>query len=103
MLNEFEVHPYLVSVADMDEFEEEAELAADQLNMMLHSAVSQAQAQDWSHPQIIELIEELCFIWFREPALTELESDEMDDYVSGVIRKMEQKRDETDYDDSESN
>ncbi|RUO31799.1 hypothetical protein CWE12_02015 [Aliidiomarina sedimenti] len=94
MLDEFVVHPYLVTVADMDEFEEEAELAADQLNGMLHCAVAQGESREWTHAQIIELIEELCFIWFREPALTELESDEIDDYVFSVARRMEQQRDE---------
>lgn len=93
------VHPYLVSVADMEAFEDEAELAADQLNAMLHSAVAQAAARDWSHPQTIELIEELCFIWFREPALTDLESDEMDDYVFSVARRLEQQRDDAEDDE----
>jgi hypothetical protein len=99
MQDEFVVHPYLVSVADMEAFEEEAELAADQLNEMLHSAVAQAQARDWSHAQTIELIEELCFIWFREPALTDLESDEMDDYVFSVARRLEQQRDDAEDDE----
>ena len=98
MVDEFQVHPYLVSVQDMDEFEDEAELAADQLNAMLHSAVAQAQHNDWTSGQIISLIEELCFIWFREPSLTELDSDEIDDYVSTVVRRMEQQR-EDDEDD----
>lgn len=99
MQDEFVVHPYLVSVADMEAFEDEAELAADQLNAMLHSAVAQAQARDWSHDQTIELIEELCFIWFREPALTDLESDEMDDYVFSVARRLEQQRDDAEDDE----
>lgn len=96
MHNEFQVHPYLVTVADMEAFEDEAELAADQLNLMLHSAATQATAKHWSEAEIIELIEELCFIWFREPSLTDLDSDEMDDYVFNVVRKMEQQRDDED-------
>jgi|SRR5690554_3400492 len=98
MVDEFQVHPYLVSVQDMDEFEDEAELAADQLNTMLHSAVAQAGQNDWSAGQIITLIEELCFIWFREPSLTELDSDEIDDYVSTVVRRMEQQREDDEGD-----
>ena len=98
MVDDFQVHPYLVSIQDMDEFEDEAELAADLLNAMLHSAVAQAQHYDWTSNQIISLLEELCFIWFREPSLTELDSDEIDDYVSTVVRRMEQQR-EDDEDD----
>lgn len=98
MDDEFQVHPYLVSVQDMEAFEDEAELAADQLNGMLHSAVAQASANDWSADQIIGLIEELCFIWFREPSLTDLDSDEIDDYVSSVVRRMEQQRDDEEDD-----
>ncbi|MBA3987562.1 hypothetical protein [Aliidiomarina maris] len=94
MESNFQIHPYLVSVADMEEFEDEAELAADQLNLMLHNAAEQASAQDWSEDHIVELIEELCFIWFREPSLTELDSDEIEDYVSSVVRRMEQQRDD---------
>lgn len=96
MDNEFQVHPYLVSIDDMEAFEEEAELAADQLNLMLHSAVAQGNNRQWNEAYIIELIEELCFIWFREPALTELESDEIDDYVFSVARRMEQQREDDD-------
>lgn len=96
MHNEFQVHPYLVSLADMEAFEDEAELAADQLNLMLHSAATQASNKYWNEAQIIELIEELCFIWFREPALTDLDSDEIDDYVFNVVRRMEQQRDDED-------
>lgn len=98
MFSEFQIHPYLVSVADMEEFESEAELAADQLNTMLHSAAAQGQNREWSDEHIIELIEELCFIWFREPSLTELEADEIDDYVYSVARRMEQQRDEDEQD-----
>ncbi|MGX5914181.1 hypothetical protein ACR0ST_05560 [Aliidiomarina sp. Khilg15.8] len=99
MQDESVVHSYLVSVADMEAFEDEAELAADQLNAMLHSAVAQAQSRDWTQPHTIELIEELCFIWFREPSLTDLESDEMDDYVFSVARRLEQERDDAEDDE----
>lgn len=99
MHDEFQVHPYLVSVQDMEEFEDEAELAADQLNLMLHSAVAQASTNDWTADQIISLLEELCFIWFREPSLTELDSDEIDDYVSTVVRRTEQQREDEEDDD----
>lgn len=98
MDNEFQIHPYLVSVADMEEFEDEAELAADQLNSMLHAAAGQANTRHWSDKQAIELVEELCFIWFREPSLTELDSDEIEDYVANMARRMEQQRDDDTFD-----
>lgn len=101
MDGQFDVHPYLVSVADMEEFESEAEFAADQLNEMLHIAAGYANQYGWSEEQSIELIEELCFIWFREPTLTELESDEMDDYIVSLARRTEQQREENSDDNDE--
>lgn len=94
MDEQFDIHPYLVSMADMEEFEDEAEFAADQLNEMLHIAAGYCNQYGWSEEHSIQLIEEVCFIWFRDPALTELESDEMDDYITNLARRQEQQREE---------
>lgn len=94
MTFEFDVRPYLVTASDMEAFEEEAEYAADQLNAMFFSAVDEmAQSTFWSVDRAEQFIEEISQKWLQEPALLEAETDELDDYVRQLIRRIEQEQD----------
>lgn len=94
MTFEFDVRPYLVTAFDMESFEEEAEYAADQLNAMFFSAVDEmAQSMFWSSERAEQFIEEISQKWLQEPALLEAETDELDDYVRQLIRRIEQEQD----------
>ncbi len=94
MPNEFDVRPYLVGVHDMQAFEEEAEYAADQLNAMLFSAIDEMAASEfWTEERAEGFIQDIAQKWLQEPALLEAETDELDDYVRQLIRRIEQEQD----------
>jgi|SRR5690554_1884741 len=94
MTFEFDVRPYLVTAADMEAFEEEAEYAADQLNAMFFSAVDEmTQSTFWTIERAEQFIQEISPKWLQEPALLEAETDELDDYVRQLIRRIEQEQD----------
>jgi len=90
----FDIRGYLVTAAEMEVFEEEAEFAADQLNSMLFSAEDEmSQNEYWTVARAEALIEDLLSAWMQEPSLIESESDELDDYVRQTIRRIEQEHD----------
>ncbi|MCC5855085.1 MAG: hypothetical protein JJU10_05285 [Idiomarina sp.] len=94
MIFEFDVRPYLVTAADMESFEEEAEHAADQFNGLLYSAAEAMQESDyWTAERAEQLIVELSANWVREPALVEADLDELGDHVQQLIRRIEQEHD----------
>ncbi|CUS49020.1 MAG: hypothetical protein HLUCCO02_03165 [Idiomarinaceae bacterium HL-53] len=90
----FDIRGYLVTSAEMESFEEDAEFAADQLNSMLFAAADEmAQNEFWSVAKAEEIIEDLISAWMQEPSLVESESDELEDYVRQTIRRIEQEHD----------
>lgn len=94
MPNEFDVRPYLVGPHDMEAFEEEAEYAADQFNAMLFSAIDEMSASEfWTEERAEDFIQDIAQKWLQEPALLEAETDELDDYVRQLIRRIEQEQD----------
>lgn len=93
-MDEFDVRPYLVQTADMESFEEEAELAADNFNRMLYCAAETfLESEYWTTQRAEQFIEELSSAWLREPALIEAEPEELDDYVRQIVRRIEQEHD----------
>lgn len=90
----FDIRGYLVTTAEMEPFEEEAELAADHLNAMLFSASDEmSQSEYWNVERAEQLVSELVAAWIQEPSLIESDSDELDDYVRQIIRRIEQEQD----------
>ncbi|RTE87209.1 MULTISPECIES: hypothetical protein [Gammaproteobacteria] len=90
----FDIRGFLVTTGEMESFEEDAEYAADQLNGMLFSASDEmSQSEFWNADNAEEFISELVSAWLQEPSLIESDSDELDDYVRQVIRRIEQEQD----------
>ena len=87
----FDVRPYLVSALEMEFFEDEAELAADNLNAMLYAISREtANSEFWQHEQIAQLVSEISDLWLREPGLVEAEIDELEDYITHLVHRIEQ-------------
>lgn len=90
----FDIRGYLVTSAEMEVFEDDAELAADQLNCMLFAAEDEmSQSEYWTVARAEALVEDLMSAWMQEPSLVESESDELEDYVRQTIRRIEQEQD----------
>ncbi|RUO36476.1 hypothetical protein [Aliidiomarina sanyensis] len=101
MLDPFDVRPYLVSAADMESFEEDAEMAADHLNGMIYAIERETGDSDfWTSARVEQLIVEISDLWIREPSLIESEPDELDDYIVHLIRRIEQESEFDAPDDS---
>lgn len=93
MPNNFDVRAYLVTATEMFFFEEEAEYAADKLNEMLYSAMdAMAEHSYWNNERAEAFIRDFSQTWLQELALLEAESDELDDYVRQLIRRIEQEQ-----------
>lgn len=87
----FDVRPYLVSIHDMEFFEEDAEQAADNLNAMLYTIVREAETSDyWNAEKIEQLVVEISEMWVRELGLIESEVDELEDYITHLVHRIEQ-------------
>lgn len=88
---DFDVRPYLVSITDMEFFEEDAEQAADHLNAMIY-AIHKATAHGgfWTHENIEQLVVEISDLWLREPGLLESDTDELEDYITHLVQRIEQ-------------
>lgn len=90
-MSQFDIRPYLVSVHDMDYFEDEAELAADHLNLMLYTIEQQtADNEFWTLERREQLVLEISDLWLREPGLVEADSDELEDYITHLVLRIEQ-------------
>lgn len=96
MYADFDVHAYLVSQQDTQFFEDHEEEAADRINEMLHLIASQ-RSEDDSLDQLEEAVRRTLFDWIEEPALLDLEFDEMQDYISTLLKDVrEQEEDSND-------
>lgn len=84
-MTEFDVQLYLVSQTDTWFFEGEEELAADNINEMLH-LINHYQLESDTLEQLEEAVRKTLFDWIEEPGLIDLEFDEMDDYVTSVLK-----------------
>ncbi|MCL5255097.1 MAG: hypothetical protein M1363_03045 [Gammaproteobacteria bacterium] len=99
-MDDFDIRPYLVDVTDMDFFEDDAELAADHLNLMLYTIVQHtADIEFWTFEKREQLILEISELWLREPGLVEAESDELEDYITHLVQRIEQDDQATENDE----
>ncbi|KFZ29742.1 hypothetical protein IDAT_01175 [Pseudidiomarina atlantica] len=89
MYSEFDIHAYLVSYQDMAFFEDEAEVAVDQLNEMLHYIHSMA-AEDDTLETLEEVVRRTLFDWIENPELLDLDSDEMYTYIEEQLADARQ-------------
>ncbi|MGQ4275889.1 hypothetical protein ACQ5ES_02380 [Pseudidiomarina sp. E22-M8] len=80
MYSEFDVYAYLVSVSDMVFFDDEAEVAVDQMNELLHYIGSYREEDD-NLDVLEEVVRRTLFDWIENPDLLGLESDEMQAYI----------------------
>ncbi|SDB03885.1 hypothetical protein SAMN02927930_00156 [Pseudidiomarina indica] len=89
MYSEFDIQTYLVSQSDMTFFEGEEEVAADQLNEMLHYIVDYSAAED-SLEQLEEVVRRVLFEWIENPDLLELDSEEMQIFIHDQLADVRQ-------------
>jgi hypothetical protein len=90
-MDSFDVRPYLVSIQEMEFFEEEAEQAADNLNAMLYAICNETMDSEyWQSENIAQLVVEITDMWLREPGLLESEVDELEDYITHLVHRIEQ-------------
>ncbi|CAB0149976.1 hypothetical protein PSI9734_00548 [Pseudidiomarina piscicola] len=80
MYSEFDVYAYLVSVQDMVFFDDDAEVAVDQMNELLHYIGSYREEDD-NLDVLEEVVRRTLFEWIENPDLLGLESDEMQAYI----------------------
>jgi len=89
MYNEFDIYAYLVSQQDMQFFEGDEETATDQLNEMLHYIVDFSEETD-TLVQLEEVVRRVLFEWIENPALLELDSEEMQAYITEQLADVRQ-------------
>ncbi|MDT7524941.1 MULTISPECIES: hypothetical protein [Idiomarinaceae] len=89
MYNEFDIYAYLVSQQDMQFFEGDEETATDQLNEMLHYIVDFSEETD-TLAQLEEVVRRVLFEWIENPALLELDSEEMQAYITEQLADVRQ-------------
>ncbi|MFC0444838.1 hypothetical protein ACFOD1_10635 [Pseudidiomarina halophila] len=80
MYSEFDVYAYLVSVQDMVFFDDDAEVAVDQMNELLHY-INSYREEDDNLDVLEEVVRRTLFDWIENPDLLGLESDEMQAYI----------------------
>ncbi|RUO79349.1 hypothetical protein [Pseudidiomarina taiwanensis] len=95
MHSQFDIHTYLVSHADMWFFEDEADIAVDQMNEMLHYIVTLADSDD-TLDCLEEVVRRCLFDWIENPDLLALESDEMQTYITEQLADARQQEIEED-------
>lgn len=93
MLDAFDVHLYLVSQSDTWFFEDNEELAADNINEMLH-LINHYKTESDSLEQLEEAVRRTLYDWIEEPGLLELEFEEMDDYVKSVLKVVREQEED---------
>lgn len=93
MLDAFDIHVYLVSHSDTWFFEEQEELAADNINEMLH-LLNQYRDPTDSLEQLEEAVRRTLYDWIETPALLDLEFEEMDDYVRSVLKVVREQEED---------
>ncbi|MGM0525466.1 MAG: hypothetical protein ACQEQ8_04655 [Pseudomonadota bacterium] len=93
MMHTFDVQLFLVSHSDTWFFEGHEEQAADNINEMLH-LINQYQQQSDTVEQLEEAVRRTLFDWIEEPALLELEFEEMDDYVKSVLKVVREQEED---------
>ena len=93
MLDKFDVHLYLVSHNDTWFFEDQSELAADNINEMLH-LINQYQLESDTLEQLEDAVRRTLFDWIEAPALLDLEFEEMDDYVRSVLKVVREQEED---------
>lgn len=80
MYSDFDVYAYLVSVQDMVFFDDDAEVAVDQMNELLHY-INSYREEDDNLDVLEEVVRRTLFDWIENPDLLGLESDEMQAYI----------------------
>lgn len=80
MYSEFDIHTYLVSIQDMVFFDDDAEVAVDQMNELLHYIDSYREEDD-NLDVLEEVVRRTLFDWIENPDLLGLDSDEMQAYI----------------------
>ncbi|WP_404402924.1 hypothetical protein LG288_05755 [Idiomarina seosinensis] len=93
MVTEFDVQLYLVSQQDTWFFDHECELAADNINEMLH-LINHYRSESDTLEQLEEAVRRTLFDWIEEPALIDLEFEEMDDYVKSVLKAVREQEED---------
>lgn len=93
---DFDIYAYLVNQHDLRFFEDDAELAADQLNEMLHY-VNEFRSEEDTLTQLEEVIRRVLFDWIENEDLLTLDSDDMQSYIHEQLEDVRQQ--EPDYDD----
>jgi len=95
MWSEFDIRAYLVSETDMAFFEGEEEFATDQMNQMLHFIADYSEEDD-NLEQLEEVVRRTLFAWIEEPELLDLDSDDMETYITEQLAEVRQQEDDTD-------
>lgn len=95
MLGEFDIYAYLVSQQDMVFFDDNEEIATDQLNEMLHYISDYSDVDD-TLEQLEEVVRRTLFEWIENPELLALESEEMQVYIMDQLADVRQQDVETD-------
>ncbi|MGM0481309.1 MAG: hypothetical protein ACQEQZ_05230 [Pseudomonadota bacterium] len=93
MITKFDVQLYLVSHQDAWFFDDEHELAADNINEMLH-LINHYHCESDTLEQLEEAVRRTLFDWIEEPALIDLEFAEMDDYVKSVLKVVREQEED---------
>lgn len=92
-MTEFDVQLYLVSQTDTWFFEDSEELAADNINEMLH-LINQYRQESDTLETLEEAVRRTLYDWIEEPGLIHLEFEEMDDYVTSVLKVVREQEED---------
>ncbi|RUO73924.1 hypothetical protein CWI80_00735 [Pseudidiomarina sediminum] len=96
MYTDFDIYAYLVSHHDMVFFDDEADVAVDQMNELLHY-IHQFSEEDDSLGVLEEVVRRTLFDWIENSDLLGLDSDEMQAYIMEQLADARQQ----DSDDDE--
>lgn len=95
MYTEFDIYAYLVSYQDMVFFDDEADVAVDQMNELLHY-IHQFSEEDDSLEVLEEVVRRALFDWIENPDLLGLDSDEMQAYIMEQLADARQQESDDD-------
>lgn len=91
-----DIHTVLSTPADMDDYHDEPEAASDALNLILHALYS--RVDDEIDTQTLEkMLQHTWEFWYKEQQLTEIDDDDLSDWVDQLLATWDDSDHETNY------
>ncbi len=84
----FDIQVVLATPADFEQYEEQSDVAADKLNLLLHVLYQRAE-EDTSVMRMDAMVQKVWDTWITDPHLIDLDDDEAVDWVDQLLASWE--------------